>query len=105
LRHANQRSRKKGPSLKDDHRYLPGLADGMGIRFQTPGLKRLMQATRDDKPLEPPDGRGWDIGAMLVTTSALVTWATTLMAETGSADKRAKPRASRRRTRTVQKGT
>jgi len=102
---ARQRPRKNSVRLQDDERYLKGVADGMGIRFQTPGLKRLMTAIRDDKPLEPPDAGGWDIGAMLVTASALVMRATALMAEKGSTDKRAKRTASRRRTRTVKKGT
>lgn len=99
-----QRPRKKSVLLQNDERYLRGVADGMGIRFQTPGLKRLMTAIRDDKPLEPPDAGGWDIGAMLVTASALVMRATALMGEKASADKRAKQSASRRRTRTVKKG-
>jgi hypothetical protein len=77
----------------------------MGGRFQEDSLKRLMTAIREDKPLEPPDAGGWDIGAMLVTASALVMRATALMGEKGRADKRAKPRASRRRTRTEKKGT
>jgi hypothetical protein len=74
-------------------------------RIASGGGFTLMTAIRDDKPIRPPDAAGWDVGAMLLVASALVTRATALMAEKGSADKRAKPRASRRRTRTVQKGT
>lgn len=77
---AKRQSQKKMTALKDDRRYLLGLADGMGIRFGTPGLKRLMQAIREDKPLLPPEGR-WDIGSMLVTANALVARATALMCE------------------------
>jgi hypothetical protein len=102
---AKQQPRKSTAGPKVSERYLSGLLDRVGARFQEPALKRLMTAICDDKPLEPPDAGGWDIGARLVTASALVMRATTLMAEKGRADTRAKPRASRRRTRTVQKGT
>jgi hypothetical protein len=102
---AKRQSRKSTAGPKISEQYLRELLAGMGGRFQEPALKRLMTAIREDKPLEPPDAGGWDIGAMLVTASALVTQATALMGEKGRADKRAKPRASRRSTRTVQKRT
>jgi hypothetical protein len=100
-----QQPRKSMAGPKISEQYLKELLAGMGGRFQEDSLKRLMMAIRDDKPLEPPDAGGWDIGAMLVTASALVTRATALMGEKASADNRAKPRASRRRTRSVKKGT
>jgi hypothetical protein len=88
-----------------DERHLKGIIQGMGARFSDAALARMMKAIHEGKPIRPPDEAGWDVGAMLLVASALVTRATALMAEKGSADKRAKRTASRRRTRTVQKGT
>jgi hypothetical protein len=102
---AKRQSRKSTAGPKISEQYLSELLAGMGGRFQEESLKRLMTSIREDKPLEPPDAGGWDIGAMLVTASALVTRATALMGEKTSADKRAKRRGSRRSTPTVKTGT
>jgi hypothetical protein len=73
-----------------------GAANG---RFSDAALQRLMTAIRSAKPLVPLDAEGWDVGAMVVTASALVARATTLMQEKAIAEKvpRAKPLRTRKR--------
>jgi hypothetical protein len=86
-----------------DERHLKGIIQGMGARFSDAALARMMKSIHESKPIRPLDDQGWDVGAMLLVASALVTRATALMAEQGSADKRVKRTASPRRT--VKKGT
>jgi hypothetical protein len=83
--------------VRSKNRSAVDILRAANARFSDAALRRLMTAIRNDKPLVPLDAEGWDVGAMLVTASALVARATALAQEKAIAEK--VPRAKRRTTR------
>jgi hypothetical protein len=48
-------------------------------RFPSSKLARVMAAIIHDKPIPPPDAKGWDAAALLITAAVLVTRAAAIM--------------------------
>ena|ERR1700722_20038975 len=73
----------------------------IGARFSDSSLRRLLAAIHNNRPIVPPDGEGWDIGAMLLTTMVFAIRITALKKEKSTEGKPRKRSSSRRRVRPV----
>jgi hypothetical protein len=68
--------------------HLKRILEGLGARFPKAAMVRMAKAIRDGKPIEPPDAEGWDVGALLMTASALAARAASLMRKKAPARRR-----------------
>jgi hypothetical protein len=76
---AKRRSSKSMAEPKISERYVRELFAEAGARFSSSKLARVMTAILGNKPIPPPDEKGWDAAALLITASVLVTRATAMM--------------------------
>jgi hypothetical protein len=76
---AKRRSRKRTTGPKISERSVTELLTEAVARFPSSKLARLMAAIMNDKPIPPPDAKGWDAAALLITAGVLVTRATVIM--------------------------